>query len=130
ARDSGIRELFLRSKGAKLSLKFSSESYLQFSQQEVNQEVLQEEPTKPEKVEKVTVRSAYVGILRLNDKKGNPVSSVGKTVSKGEVLCNIEVLGILHEVTSPCSGRIDSIFLNDGDIVEYGSTLMEIVPDV
>lgn len=126
AKNSGIKSLNVKAEGIKVSFSFGGEVISNTNYEEsVSSEVYTEPVQQDTKVE---IKSTYVGILRLNDKKGNPISSVGREVKKGDLLCNIEVLEILHQITSPCDGVITSILLKDGDIVEYNSVIMEIKP--
>lgn len=125
AKISGIKSMNIKTNGVKVSFSFSSSSEVIETIHEVGNVV--EEEVSQEEV-RVEVKSNYVGRLKLNDKKGTPISTEGKTVKKGDLLCNIEVLEILHEVTSPCDGVITKILLKDGDIVEYGAVIMEIKP--
>lgn len=126
AKNSGIKSLNVKAEGIKVSFSFGEEVISNTNYEEpVSSEVYTEPVQQDTKVE---IKSTYVGILRLNDKKGNPISSVGREVKKGDLLCNIEVLEILHQITSPCDGVITSILLKDGDIVEYNSVIMEIKP--
>lgn len=126
AKNSGIKSLNVKAEGIKVSFSFGGEVISNTNYEEpVSSEVYTEPVQQDTKVE---IKSTYVGILRLNDKKGNPISSVGREVKKGDLLCNVEVLEILHQITSPCDGVITSILLKDGDIVEYGSVIMEIKP--
>ena len=126
AKNSGIKSLNVKAEGIKVSFSFGEEVISNTNYEEpVSSEVYTEPVQQDTKVE---IKSTYVGILRLNDKKGNPISSVDREVKKGDLLCNIEVLEILHQITSPCDGVITSILLKDGDIVEYNSVIMEIKP--
>ncbi|MCX8029102.1 MAG: biotin/lipoyl-binding protein [Brevinematales bacterium] len=133
AKNSGIKELYVKLKDTKLSIKFSGDSHsvdvgsISYSLQ--HQEFEETTEQEIEDVKSLEVKSTFVGIFRLNDKKGNPIVSVGKSVSKGDLLCNIEVLGVLNEIKSPVNGVITKIFLKDGDIVGYGDTIIEIKPN-
>lgn len=129
AKSSGIKELYLKTKDVKVTLKFSDSSEIVEYQQPVLSQEVEEQREQAEVSPKVEVKSPFVGIFRINDKRGNPISSVGKNVSKGDILCNIEVLGVLNEITSPVSGKISNILLRDGDIVEYGKVIIEIIPN-
>ena len=73
------------------------------------------------RAERVEVRSPYVGLFK-------PLVSEGREVKEGEVICFVEVLGVLNEVTSPVKGRVADLPLNEGDPVEYGQVLAEIEP--
>lgn len=52
--------------------------------------------------------------------------SLGATVKKGQVLCLIEAMKMMNEVVAPKSGRIEKIFLNNQDIVEFEAPLFAI----
>lgn len=130
AKEASVRELSIKYPSGKISIKFSSDADQQALSQEASVEEISEEVSEKVKESKaVEIKSTYVGILKINDKKDNPISTPNKKVSKGDLLCYVEVLGILHEITSPCDGTISNIFLKDGDIVEYGSTIIEIKPN-
>ncbi len=124
-KECGVRQFLFKSEDVKISIKISKDigQDIYFPDTSYNSGVKEE---KNLDVNKVEIKSGYVGILRLSDKKGNLISVIGKEVSKGDVLCSIEVLGIEHKVESPVSGIITSILLNDGDVVGYGSLIMEI----
>lgn len=53
----------------------------------------------------------------------DPFVSVGKTISKGDVLCIIEAMKLFNEFESEWSGTIKKICVNNGDSVEFGQTL-------
>ena len=52
--------------------------------------------------------------------------SVGDTVSKGDVVCIIEAMKIMNEVTADESGTIAEILAANGDTVEYGQPLFRL----
>ena len=47
-------------------------------------------------------------------------------VKKGDVLCIIEAMKVLNEVTAEADGEVLEICVADGDLVEFGSCLMRI----
>ena len=51
---------------------------------------------------------------------------VGDSVKKGDVLCIIEAMKVLNEVTAEADGEVLEICVADGDLVEFGSCLMRI----
>ncbi|MFN4246034.1 MAG: acetyl-CoA carboxylase biotin carboxyl carrier protein, partial [Brevinematia bacterium] len=127
AKEYDIKTFIFKNKSTKVSIKFSeSVSQNGYSFEVSNDVSSSQENVDLNVVNKVEIKSPYVGILKLRDKKGDVISMVGKKVSRGDILCNIEVLGIEHKVESPVEGTISSILLNDGDIVGYGSLIMEI----
>lgn len=55
-----------------------------------------------------------------------PFVTVGKQVSKGDVLFIIESMKLMNEVTSEYDGVVAEIFVEDGDTVEFGQPIMRI----
>ncbi len=54
--------------------------------------------------------------------------AMGQSVSAGDLLGNIDVLGISQEVIAPSSGIVSRVLAEDGQAVEYGQALAEIDP--
>ena len=55
-----------------------------------------------------------------------PYVSVGSKVNKGDVLCLIEAMKLMNEVTAEQSGEIAAVCAENGQVVEYGQTLFTI----
>ena len=55
-----------------------------------------------------------------------PFVEVGKRVKKGDVLCIIEAMKLMNEITAEQDGEIADICVSEGDVVEYGQTLFKI----
>ncbi|MCU0104713.1 acetyl-CoA carboxylase biotin carboxyl carrier protein [Acholeplasma vituli] len=55
---------------------------------------------------------------------GNPYVEVGQPVKKGQVVCIIEAMKIMNEITSPYDGVIKEIFVRNGEVVGYDHDLM------
>ena len=55
-----------------------------------------------------------------------PFVEVGKRVKKGDVLCIIEAMKLMNEITAEQDGEIVDICVSDGDVVEYGLSLIHI----
>ena len=55
-----------------------------------------------------------------------PYVSIGSKVKKGDVLCIIEAMKLMNEITSDFDGEIVDICVMDGDVVEYGQPLFKI----
>ena len=51
---------------------------------------------------------------------------VGKSVHKGDVLFIIEAMKVMNEITSPTSGKVVQINIQDGNMVEFGEVVLEI----
>jgi acetyl-CoA carboxylase biotin carboxyl carrier protein len=52
--------------------------------------------------------------------------SVGDTVRKGQVLCIIEAMKLMNEITSEYEGEIVSVYVENGKPVQYGERLFAI----
>ncbi len=50
----------------------------------------------------------------------------GDTVKKGDVLCIVEAMKIMNEITSEFDGEIVEVLRSDEDIVEFGMELFKI----
>lgn len=56
----------------------------------------------------------------------DPFVQVGKTVKQGDVLFIIEAMKVMNEITSPVSGTIAKMNVQDGTMVEFGEVVLEI----
>lgn len=75
----------------------------------------------------VAVKAPMVGVFYAAPAPGaKPFVQVGSKVSKGDVLCVIEAMKEMKEVTAEVDGEIIDITVSDGELVEYGSVLMKI----
>lgn len=57
---------------------------------------------------------------------GKPYVKLGDKVKKGDVLCIVEAMKIMNEITSEFDGEIVEVLRSDEDIVEYGMELFKI----
>ena len=55
-----------------------------------------------------------------------PYVTVGSRVNKGDVLCLIEAMKLMNEVTAEKSGEITAVCVENGQVVEYGQKLFMI----
>ena len=51
---------------------------------------------------------------------------VGDTIRKGQVLCIIEAMKLMNEITSEYEGEIVSAYVENGKPVQYGERLFAI----
>ena len=58
----------------------------------------------------------------------DPFVSIGDEIKPGQVLCIIEAMKLMNEIESEEHGIIESIEINDGNPVEYGTLLFKISP--
>ena len=57
---------------------------------------------------------------------GKPYVQIGDKVKKGDVLCIVEAMKIMNEITSEYDGEITDVLRRDEDIVEFGMELFRI----
>ena len=55
-----------------------------------------------------------------------PFVKVGSRVKKGDVVCIIEAMKLMNEITADRDGEIVDVCLTDGAIVEYGQALFKV----
>ncbi|HHT77723.1 MAG TPA: acetyl-CoA carboxylase biotin carboxyl carrier protein [Clostridiaceae bacterium] len=60
----------------------------------------------------------------------DPYVAVGDYVQKGDVLCIVEAMKLMNEVTSPVSGIVTEILATRANRVEFGQALFIIEPGV
>ena len=73
------------------------------------------------------IKSPMVGMFYEAPSPGaDPFVKVGSKVKKGDILCIIEAMKLLNEITSDVDGEIVDICVNNGEVVEYGQPLYKI----
>ncbi len=74
-----------------------------------------------------TIKSPMVGVFYAASAPDRPpFVSVGSAVNKGDVVCIIEAMKIMNEITADESGTITEILVENGDVVEYDQPLFKI----
>lgn len=73
------------------------------------------------------VKSSLVGVFYSSaSPDSEPFVSVGSSVKKGQVLGIVEAMKLMNEIESDYEGTIEEVYVNDGDMVEYGQPLFRI----
>jgi acetyl-CoA carboxylase biotin carboxyl carrier protein len=84
------------------------------------------EPTGDE-LELAVVKSPIVGTFyRCPEPGAPPFVEVGQRVKKDQVLCIIEAMKLMNEITSEYDGEIVSAYVENGKPVQYGERLFAI----
>ena len=84
--------------------------------------------TKTEIKEGNIIKSPIVGTFYESLKPGSPAfKKKGDMVKKGEVVCIIEAMKIMNEITSEFDGIVDEILVSNEQVVEFGQPLFRIV---
>jgi acetyl-CoA carboxylase biotin carboxyl carrier protein len=80
-----------------------------------------------DEVELAVVKSPIVGTFYGAPEPGAPpFVEVGQRVKKDQVLCIIEAMKLMNEITSEYEGEIVSIYVENGKPVQYGERLFAI----
>jgi acetyl-CoA carboxylase biotin carboxyl carrier protein len=80
----------------------------------------------PKETQQVTeIKAPLVGTFYQSDAPGKkPFATVGEAVEKGDVLCIIEAMKIMNEITAPKKGVVKDILVKDGQAVGFDQILM------
>lgn len=84
---------------------------------------------KEEQAQGYAVTSPVVGVFYdAPSPEDEPYVTLGSFVKKGDVLCIIEAMKLMNEVTSPVSGQVKEILVKKASRVEFGQKLYIIDP--
>ena len=74
-----------------------------------------------------TVKSPIVGTFYASPSPDDDAFvAIGDVVKKGDVLCIVEAMKTMNEITSDYDGTVKDILLNNGDLVEFDQVLFVI----
>lgn len=95
-------------------------------QQATAENAVNERPVaeKTEKTEGTAIVSPIVGVVYLSPAPDQAdFKKVGDHVEKGEVVCIVEAMKVMNEITSDISGEIVEVAVENEQVVEYGQSL-------
>ena len=76
----------------------------------------------------VSITSPMVGVFyRAPAENAEPYVKVGDTVRAGTVLCLVEAMKMMNEITAECDGTIAQICAENGQVVDFGRELFKIM---
>ncbi len=81
-------------------------------------------PTPPANVKSIT--APIVGIFHSLKSMNKGDITVGSKISSGDVVCSIEAMKLINDVMSDISGEVVEVLVKDGDMVEFGQTLITV----
>ena len=74
-----------------------------------------------------SVKSPVVGVFYASaTESGSPYVTVGDSVKKGQILCIVEAMKLMNEITAEEDGVISEVCVANGQVVEYGTELFRI----
>jgi acetyl-CoA carboxylase biotin carboxyl carrier protein len=80
-----------------------------------------------EELELAVVKSPIVGTFYRSPEPGSAAFvEVGQRVKKDQVLCIIEAMKLMNEITSEYEGELVSVYVDNGKPVQYGERLFAI----
>ena len=80
-------------------------------------------------VEFAIVKSPIVGTFyRATEPAAKPFADVGDVVEKGQVLCIIEAMKLMNEITADVAGEVVKVYVENGHAVQYGERLFALRP--
>lgn len=89
--------------------------------------VVETAPAPAPVVEGTPVKAPLVGVFYASPSPDKSAYvSVGDRVSKGDVLCIIEAMKVMNEITAEKDGVINQILVENEQLVEYGQELFMI----
>ena len=78
-------------------------------------------------IELAVVKSPIVGTFYRSSEPGSAsFVDIGSTIKKGDVLCIIEAMKLMNEIDSEHEGEVVSIYVQNGQAVQYGERLFAI----
>ncbi len=73
------------------------------------------------------IKSPMVGVFySAPAPDAEPFVTVGKKIKKGDVLCIIEAMKLMNEITAEVDGEIVDVCVENGQVVEYAQILFKV----
>lgn len=86
--------------------------------------------SQPEKARGIEIKTPMVGVFYgAPSPESHPFVEVGSRVKRGDILCIIEAMKLMNEITSEYDGIIVELCVENGEVVEAGQPIfrMEII---
>ena len=125
-KELSLTELSVEEEGMKLCMKKEqrdSERCEEYRTEGIPTETKPEKPLR--KTSDSAVKAPLLGIFHRAPAPGEaPFVEEGVSVKKGDVLCIIEAMKMMNEITAGYDGVITEICAKENEIVEYGENLL------
>lgn len=84
-------------------------------------------PAARENTNEISVKSPLVGVFYASPaENAAPYVALGDRVKKGQILCIVEAMKLMNEITAEEDGVISEICVTNGQVVEFGTELFRI----
>ncbi len=95
--------------------------------EEAKKEITYKDTPAPQQSNHQIIKSPLVGTFYASSTpNGKPFVEVGQHVKKGQVVCIIEAMKIMNEITSPYDGVVKEIFVRNSDVVGFNHNLIRV----
>ena len=75
----------------------------------------------------IIIQSPMVGVFYSKPAPdATPYVTVGSRVNKGDVICIVEAMKLMNEITATHSGTVEEICVEDGDVVAFDQPLFKL----
>lgn len=135
--DTDIQKLDLEYDNLKISLDRNKymptiqnniETEMLYSEQEnTNMQIVVDKVNENELVKKSykEVTAPIVGCFyKSSSPEAKPFVQIGDSVKSGQVVCVIEAMKVINEITSEYDGTVVDVLVADGELVEYGQPII------
>jgi acetyl-CoA carboxylase biotin carboxyl carrier protein len=76
------------------------------------------------------IKSPMVGVFYQSSQPGkSPYVVKGQRFEEGDILCIMEAMKLMNEITAETSGTIMEICVGNGQVVEFGQVLFRVLED-
>ena len=73
------------------------------------------------------IKSPMVGVFyAASAPEAEPFVKLGQKVRQGDVVCIVEAMKLMNEITAEFDGEVVDVCVHNGDVVEYGQTLFKL----
>ena len=73
------------------------------------------------------IKSPMVGVFyAAPSPDAKPFVEVGSKVKKGDIVCIVEAMKLMNEITAEFDGEVVDICVRNGEVVEFGQTLFKL----
>lgn len=73
------------------------------------------------------IKSPMVGVFyAAASPEAKPFVELGSRVKKGDVVCIVEAMKLMNEITADFDGEVVDVCVRNGEVVEYGQTLFKL----